>query len=172
MTVTEDGPLSSAAGGYRHHLLSKNIQFSDISTYTLLMWYAFYDQKGNMMSFRSEFSPWLRVENAIVSVVLLGLYYHFGAGWWMFALLILVPDLSALGYLVNKRVGAICYNTAHSYAWPAILIGLGALPNGADMTLAIGLIWACHIAIDRAVGYGLKSRDDHHETHLGRMGKG
>ncbi len=41
----------------------------------------------------------------------------------------------------------------------------------ADLPLALGIIWATHIAIDRAVGYGLKSRADHHETHLGRMGK-
>ena len=123
------------------------------------------------MSYRSEFSPWLRSESAVLALVLLVAYHQFGAGWGLFALLILFPDLSALGYLINKRIGAICYNTAHSYAWPSLLIGLGVLPAGADVTLEIGLIWACHIAMDRAVGYGFKSRDDHHETQLGRMGK-
>ncbi len=33
------------------------------------------------MTFRSEFSPWLRAENAVVAVVSLVAYYHFGAGW-------------------------------------------------------------------------------------------
>ncbi len=123
------------------------------------------------MTFRSEFSPWLRAENAVVAVVSLVAYYHFGAGWGLFAALILAPDLSALGYLVNKRVGALCYNLAHSYVWPATLMLAGVTLAEADLPLALGIIWATHIAIDRAVGYGLKSRADHHETHLGRMGK-
>ena len=124
------------------------------------------------MTYRAEFSRSLRFENAVVAVAVLLAYHAYGAGWGMFALLILLPDLSGLGYLVNRRVGARCYNTAHSYAWPALLIVVGVIPSGADVTLGIGLIWAAHIAIDRAVGYGLKSREDHHETHLGRMGKG
>lgn len=123
------------------------------------------------MSYRTEFSPWLRIENACLAASLALTYHYFGAGWGLFALLILAPDLSALGYLISKRTGAFCYNLAHSYTWPSILIVLGVIPNGADVTLEIGLIWACHIAIDRAVGYGLKSRTDHHETHLGRMGR-
>ena len=123
------------------------------------------------MSYRSEYSPWLRVENACVALALIFAYHHFGAGWGLFALLILAPDLSALGYIISKRVGAICYNLAHSYTWPAILIALGVFPSGTVATLEIGLIWAAHIAIDRAIGYGLKSQEDHHETHLGRMGK-
>ncbi|MDG2341064.1 MAG: DUF4260 domain-containing protein [Paracoccaceae bacterium] len=123
------------------------------------------------MNYRSEFSTWLRFENAVAVVVILAAYHHFGAGWGMFALLILAPDLSALGYLVSKQFGAICYNVAHSYAWPVVAIGLGIFPYGADVFLGVGLIWAAHIAIDRSVGYGLKSRDDHHETHLGRMGQ-
>lgn len=123
------------------------------------------------MKYRTEFSPWLRAENGAAVVGILVAYHHFGAGWGTFALLILAPDLSALGYLVSKRIGAICYNIAHSYVWPIAMIGLGVIPKGADVTLEIGLIWAAHIAIDRAVGYGLKSREDHHETHLGRMGR-
>lgn len=123
------------------------------------------------MSYRSEFSPWLRFENAVIAGVVLLAYHYFGAGWGAFALLILAPDFSSLGYLVSKRVGSVSYNLAHSYTWPALLIALGVMPSGADVMLEFGLIWAAHIAIDRAIGYGLKSRDDHHETHLGRMGK-
>ena len=74
------------------------------------------------MTYRSEFSPWLRAENVIAAVGLLVAYHYFGAGWGWFALLILAPDLSALGYVVSKRVGAFSYNLAHSYAWPAVLI--------------------------------------------------
>ncbi|WP_240639249.1 DUF4260 family protein [Micromonospora ureilytica] len=31
--------------------------------------------------------------------------------------------------------------------------------------------WAFHIAVDRALGYGLKTTEGFEHTHLGRMGK-
>jgi hypothetical protein len=36
--------------------------------------------------------------------------------------------------------------------------------------LPAGLIWAGHIAMDRALGYGLKHPDGFQHTHLGRIG--
>ena len=46
-------------------------------------------------------------------------YQLIHGGWPMFALLFLVPDLSMLGYFAGKRIGAIAYNTGHSYLGPA-----------------------------------------------------
>lgn len=37
--------------------------------------------------------------------------------------------------------------------------------------LAIAIIWAAHIAFDRAVGYGLKYETGFNDTHLGRVGR-
>ena len=50
-------------------------------------------------------------------------------------------------------------------------LGLVAWLAGANAVLPYMLIWAAHIAIDRAVGYGLKYPGSFKDTHLGRMGK-
>ena len=47
----------------------------------------------------------VRLEWIAVAVVALVLYALAGASWWLFALLILAPDLSMLGYLAGPRVG-------------------------------------------------------------------
>ena len=68
-------------------------------------------------------------------------------------LLILAPDLSMLGYLAGPRVGAIAYNALHIL----IVRCCWRLPDMACHSLTCGgLIWIAHIAIDRALGYGLK----------------
>jgi hypothetical protein len=45
----------------------------------------------------------------------------------MFAGLFLVPDASMLGYLVNARAGAVCYNIVHSYLLPLGIATLAIL---------------------------------------------
>ena len=112
----------------------------------------------------------LRVEHAALAGLLLVLYGHSGESWWLFAALILVPDLSFAGYLGGPKVGAIAYNVAHSWIGVVLLAAFGWL---ADLPLAqpIALIWAAHIAIDRALGYGLKHQSGFNDTHLGRIGK-
>ncbi|MFD1910766.1 DUF4260 domain-containing protein [Halodurantibacterium flavum] len=116
----------------------------------------------------------LRAEGAITLAVATALYavLETGAvsGWWVFAVLILAPDLSMLGYLGGPRTGAVVYNLAHSHALPLALIGLGVI-GPVPAALGLGLIWAAHIGIDRALGYGLKYPDGFGHTHLGRIGK-
>lgn len=90
--------------------------------------------------------------------------------WWLFALLILAPDLSMLGYLAGPRVGAIAYNALHILIVPLVL-ALAGYVVGSSMATAIGLIWIAHIAIDRALGYGLKLPSGFQDTHLGRIGR-
>ena len=110
----------------------------------------------------------VRAEAAAIGALAL---YLFGRGdwsWWLFAALILAPDLAILGWAVNKRVGAAAYNLAHAYVWP---VGLAIYGVGADhdTALAIGLVWAAHIAVDRALGFGLKYPTDFKDTHLQRL---
>jgi hypothetical protein len=88
----------------------------------------------------------------------------------MFAVLFLTPDLSMLGYLINRRVGAWMYNFGHSYLTPAAVALLGIV-MGIKMLPPIALIWAAHIGFDRLVGYGLKYADAFGATHLGWKGK-
>ncbi|MDQ3548753.1 MAG: DUF4260 domain-containing protein [Chloroflexota bacterium] len=110
----------------------------------------------------------LRIEGLAALATSILLYARNDGNWLLLAVLLLAPDLSALGYLVGKRVGATTYNIAHTYALPAILGGAGLL-GGSDLTVSLALIWAAHIGMDRAVGYGLKYPSDFKDTHLSRV---
>ena len=71
---------------------------------------------------------------------------------------------------VCERIGARLYNLAHTYTVPALLFALGWL-GGAGWLVSVALIWAAHIGLDRALGYGLKYPGRFRDTHLGTMGK-
>lgn len=118
----------------------------------------------------------LRLEGAAFAAVALYFYTTLGVSWWLFAALILAPDLSALGFLAEKKIGARTYNAFHLWLWPAGLGLVGYLihtgdPAGSPTVLAIALIWAVHIGVDRALGYGLKQADAFEITHLGPIGR-
>lgn len=112
----------------------------------------------------------LRLENAALAVLALYAYQQFGFNWLTFAIFILAPDIAALGYLINPRVGAICYNLAHSWILAAATV-LAAHLLANDTLMLAGLIWAAHIGLDRSVGYGLKRYSGFKDTHLGAIGK-
>jgi hypothetical protein len=112
----------------------------------------------------------LRLEGACVLAVALFLYARHGAGWGTFTLFFLVPDLSFFGYLAGPRVGALCYNAAHSYIGALVCFVLGAT-LALPVFVVAALIWCAHIGFDRALGYGLKYADGFGYTHLGRIGR-
>lgn len=91
-----------------------------------------------------------------------------GPSWWMFALLLLAPDLSMLGYLAGPRMGALAYNALHTTLGP-LLLGLAGLHLGMPVVTGIAVIWGAHIGLDRALGYGLKYPGAFRETHLGLL---
>jgi hypothetical protein len=108
----------------------------------------------------------LRLEGAAVMAGA-GLGYHLAhASWVLFAVLFLVPDLSMLGYLAGRRIGAGAYNAGHSYLGPAVLAALWVTLHSPTL-LAVALIWAAHIGFDRMLGYGLKYAAGFGVTHLG-----
>jgi hypothetical protein len=110
----------------------------------------------------------LRVEGATLLAGSVLLYWTSGGSWWLFALLLLAPDLSMLGYLAGRRVGAVAYNAFHSYPLPAAL-GLVGLFVGAPLAVSVALVWFAHIGMDRLMGYGLKYPTDFKDTHLQRV---
>jgi hypothetical protein len=112
----------------------------------------------------------IRLEWAVVAVAAVVFYASTGASWWLFAVLILAPDLSMFGYLGGPRIGAIAYNALHILIVPLLLLLAGHL-SGSAAAIAVALIWIAHIAIDRALGYGLKLSTGFQDTHLGRIGR-
>lgn len=107
----------------------------------------------------------LRLEGLAILGAAIALYANLGHSWPLFALLLLAPDLAALGYLVNRRVGGLWYNMAHNIVAPLLIAMLGGL-LASPLSLQLALIWLAHIGMDRAVGYGLKYNDSPWHTHL------
>jgi Domain of unknown function (DUF4260) len=110
----------------------------------------------------------LRAEGAVMLAGSVLLYWANGGSWWLFALLLLAPDASVVGYLAGPRVGAAIYNAFHSYPLPAA-VGIFGLLAGAPLAVAVALVWFAHIGMDRLVGYGLKYPTDFKDTHLQRV---
>jgi len=111
----------------------------------------------------------LKLEYAALLVAALIAYYEFAGNWLLFALLILAPDLSMLGYLAGPRIGAWCYNVAHAWLTALAILLAGWLLNS-DSTIAVALILIAHICVDRTMGYGLKHESGFKDTHMGRIG--
>jgi hypothetical protein len=112
----------------------------------------------------------LRLEGAALAIAAILLYGRAGASWGLFALLLLAPDLSFLGYLLGPRAGAIAYNAVHATLLP-LALGLAGLVTASTLAEHLALIWLAHVGIDRALGYGLKYGASFQATHLGRIGK-
>lgn len=104
---------------------------------------------------------------AVLTALLFGPFAGFD--WWWLFVLFLAFDISAIGYLINNRVGALIYNLGHSLIGPAILLTF-YIAGGALWLLFVALTWLFHIFVDRALGYGLKHTEGFHHTHLGKIG--
>jgi hypothetical protein len=112
---------------------------------------------------------WLRIEGLAAFVAGLALYGWLGGAWLVVIPLLLLPDISAIGYLRGPRVGALTYNLVHTWAAGLAVLGIG-LASGAVPVAIAGAILIAHVGMDRAVGYGLKLPTSFQDTHLGRIG--
>ncbi len=110
----------------------------------------------------------LHLEGLAIFALSLYFYWYNDFSWILFIILILAPDISMLGYLLNNKIGAMLYNLFHTYITAIVVIFLGILLSSSTV-LAIGLIWSAHIGIDRTVGYGLKYPTEFKDTHLNRV---
>jgi hypothetical protein len=90
--------------------------------------------------------------------------------WWWFPILILLPDISMTGYLLNNRAGAICYNSIHHKGIALAVYLIGFCMHCGSLQLA-GIILFGHSSMDRMMGYGLKYFKGFNFTHLGVIGK-
>ena len=112
----------------------------------------------------------LKLEEAFMFGLSIFLFSKLDYAWWWYPLLILAPDLSMVGYLMNTRVGAMTYNFVHYKALGISLFVLGVVLANQLLQLT-GLILFGHSSMDRALGYGLKYSDSFQNTHLGVIGK-
>lgn len=112
----------------------------------------------------------LRTEGLVLLILALLLYVKLEFSWLIFAIYFLVPDLSFLGYIFNKKIGAISYNCAHTLIGALFVLGVGFFAE-LEVFKVAGLIWVAHVGFDRALGYGLKYQQGFGFTHLGLIGK-
>lgn len=104
-----------------------------------------------------------RIEGLAVGLAGLAALWLLDASLLVVLGLALAPDLSMLGYLAGPRIGARVYNLGHVYVGPLLLGGAGfLLPS--DIALVGAVVWASHIGLDRAIGYGLKFPDGFDHT--------
>ena len=110
----------------------------------------------------------LKLEGLVLFAAAIALYIDADFSIVALIVLFLAPDLSALGYLVNKRVGSLTYNAVHTEALPLALGAVGLIADS-EVAVQVALIWLAHIGIDRLLGYGLKYPTDFGDTHLQRV---
>ena len=113
---------------------------------------------------------WLRAEGVAAFLAGLAIFGATGGPWLLAVPLLLLPDVSAIGYLRGPRLGALTYNLVHNWALGVAVLGIGAWSGMGGLTIA-GAILVAHVGMDRAMGYGLKLPTSFQETHLGRIGK-
>lgn len=129
-----------------------------------------YETAGRLAVPASTVRGWLRLEGAAAFVAGLALFGWLGGPWLIILPLLLLPDLSAVGYLGGPRLGAFTYNVVHNWALGLAVLGLAVATNSMPLAIA-GAVLVAHVGMDRAVGYGLKLSTSFHDTHLGRMGR-
>jgi Domain of unknown function (DUF4260) len=108
----------------------------------------------------------LRLEGGMVFITAL-CYYNtiLEKSWSTFIYVFLLVDITLIGYLLGKRIGAVVYNIGHSYILPLLMFAISIrLEN--NMMHIISIIWVAHIGFDRAIGYGLKTFGGFKATHL------
>src|SRR4051812_49412668 len=100
----------------------------------------------------------IALEEAAMLALSIYLFSRLSFAWWVYLALILTPDLSMIGYMVNTKVGAWLYNFFHHKAVAIVLYIAGAYLNN-EVVQLIGLILFGHSSMDRMLGYGLKYPD-------------
>jgi hypothetical protein len=82
-------------------------------------------------------------------------------GHWAPALVgMLGPDIALLGGMGGGRLNPRAvplYNVLHMYWLPVALMAVAATGVIALGWFVLGLAWATHVAVDRALGYGLRT---------------
>ncbi|WP_114560445.1 DUF4260 family protein [Desertihabitans aurantiacus] len=131
-------------------------------------------EDGDRRRHRAPAATTQRVENGAVALAVVVAVLVSGQPWWLLLAAFLLFDLSALGYLRGPRVGALAYNAVHNHTGPALVLTVFLVTrwagHEATWLALLAACWAFHVAVDRALGYGLKLHD-FGSTHLGPIGR-
>jgi hypothetical protein len=119
---------------------------------------------------RGAVRTWLRLEGLAAFGAGLALFGASGGNWLFIIPLLLLPDISAAGFVAGSRVGTFTYNLVHNWA-PGLVILALAVPLASPGLELVAAILIAHVGMDRAAGYGLKLPNSFNDTHLGRMGR-
>ena len=111
----------------------------------------------------------IKLEEAAQFALSIFLFANLPFAWWVYPALLLLPDVSMLGYLMNARVGAFSYNLFHHKAL-AIAVGVAGFVLQNNELMLAGIVLFGHSSMDRLMGYGFKYATGFTDTHLGRVG--
>ena len=111
-----------------------------------------------------------RIENGAIAVLIIVAVIALDLPAWWLAASFLLFDLSMVGYARSPRAGALTYNVVHNYTGPAVALTVYFLAGDArpGWLVVLAACWAFHVAVDRALGFGLKLHGFGH-THLGSL---
>lgn len=111
--------------------------------------------------------PFLRLEGLAMFVVGLIAWERLGGDWLWLVPVLLLPDLSMIGYLAGPAVGSLTYNLVHNWALGLALLGAG-LAWAMPVAALAGAVVIAHVGMDRLAGYGLKHTGSFQDTHMQR----
>jgi len=97
----------------------------------------------------------LQLEESFLFLFGLFLYSRLDVAWWWFPAMLLVPDVSMIGYLLGPKIGAALYNFFHHRALAIVVYVMGFNFNVVWLSVA-GLVLFSHASLDRVFGYGFK----------------
>lgn len=107
----------------------------------------------------------LKLEEATLFILCIYFFNLLNFIWWWFPALLLVPDISMIGYANNIKIGAFSYNLVHNRG-VASLVAIYGLASGSENWQLAAIILFAHISMDRALGFGLKYNESFNKTHL------
>ncbi len=111
--------------------------------------------------------PLLRLEGLAMLLAGVIAYDHLGGDWLWLVPALLLPDLSAIGYLAGPGVGSLVYNAVHNWALGTAVLGAGLL-WAMPLLALVGVVLIAHVGMDRLAGYGLKHPGSFKDTHMQR----
>lgn len=111
----------------------------------------------------------LQLEGLAIFLIAISFWGKMSGNWWLFLILFFTPDISMLGYLKDKKLGAMLYNLVHNFFLAFIILALGEAILNSQMVSLAGIILFAHVGLDRFLGFGLKYPTGFKSTHFQKL---